>query len=450
MAFAGSARAALSLNAVGLACGASGSSRDLSSVASATVPVHRLSSSHAHGIQLPVIKSIGAAPDHHASTCTVQATVAAAPAGSKAAAQDEGRVYNFAAGPACLPYNVLKEAQADLINWKGTGTSVMEMSHRSKEFLSIIQKAEADLRELLAIPDNYKVLFLQGGATSQFSALPLNLAGPEDTVDYIVTGSWGSKAIQEAGKYAKANLAATGKPGKFTDIPPKSEWKLTNGAKYVHICANETIQGVEFKEYPELEGETVLIADMSSNFCSKPVDVSKFGVIYAGAQKNIGPAGVTIVIVREDLLGKAQPSTPVMLDYKIHNDNASLYNTPPCFSIYMAGLVFADLLQQGGLAAVEKKNEEKAKVLYDAIEGSNGFFKCPVAKPVRSLMNVPFTMADPELEAAFLKTATAAGLIQLKGHRSVGGVRASIYNAMPLAGIQKLVELMKDFQAKHS
>lgn len=220
---------------------------------------------------------------------------------------------------------------------QGTGTSVMEMSHRSKEFLSIIQKAEADLRELLAIPDNYKVLFLQGGATSQFSALPLNLAGPEDTVDYIVTGSWGSKAIQEAGKYAKANLAATGKPGKFTDIPPKSEWKLTNGAKYVHICANETIQGVEFKEYPELEGETVLIADMSSNFCSKPVDVSKFGVIYAGAQKNIGPAGVTIVIVREDLLGKAQPSTPVMLDYKIHNDNASLYNTPPCFSIYMAG-----------------------------------------------------------------------------------------------------------------
>lgn len=211
------------------------------------------------------------------------------------------------------------------------------MSHRSKQFLSIIQKAESDLRELLAIPENYKVLFLQGGATSQFSAIPLNLAGPEDAVDYVVTGSWGSKAIQEAGKYAKANLAATGKPGKFTDIPPQSEWKLTKGAKYLHICANETIQGVEFKEYPEVEGETVLVADMSSNFCSKPVDVSKFGLIYAGAQKNVGPSGVTIVIVREDLLGKAQPSTPVMLDYKIHSDNDSLYNTPPCFSIYMTG-----------------------------------------------------------------------------------------------------------------
>eukprot|EP00243_Klebsormidium_subtile_P009199 TRINITY_DN4520_c0_g1_i1.p1 TRINITY_DN4520_c0_g1~~TRINITY_DN4520_c0_g1_i1.p1 ORF type:complete len:429 (+),score=146.08 TRINITY_DN4520_c0_g1_i1:110-1288(+) len=391
-----------------------------------------------------------AAAGYHGKSCKVQATVAAAPAASSAAVQEEGRVYNFAAGPACLPYNVLKEAQADLINWKGTGASVLEMSHRSKQFLSIIQKAEADLRELLAIPENYKVLFLQGGATSQFSAIPLNLAGPEDAVDYVVTGSWGSKAIQEAGKYAKANLAATGKPGKFTDIPPQSEWKLTPGAKYVHICANETIQGVEFKEYPEVEGETVLVADMSSNFCSKPVDVSKFGLIYAGAQKNVGPSGVTIVIVREDLLGKAQPSTPVMLDYKIHSDNESLYNTPPCFSIYMTGLVFADLLKQGGLAAVAKKNEEKAGILYDAIEGSNGFYKCPVAKPVRSLMNVPFTMRDPELEAEFLKEATAQGLIQLKGHRSVGGVRASIYNALPLAGIQKLVHLMKEFQAKHS
>lgn len=357
-------------------------------------------------------------------------------------------VYNFSAGPATLPKTVLEKSQADLVDWNGCGMSVMEMSHRGKEFLSIIKKAEADLRALLSVPDEYAVLFLQGGASTQFSAIPLNLTSPDDTADFVVTGSWGDKAFKEAKKYVKANLAATGKPGKYTDIPPQSEWGLTPGAKYVHICSNETIQGVEFKEYPDV-GDALLVADMSSNFCSKPVDVSKFGLIYAGAQKNIGPAGVAIVIVRKDLLGKAQSITPVMLDYAIHAENESLYNTPPCFSIYVCGLVFAELLEQGGLVAVEKRNEEKAGILYKAIDESNGFYKCPVAPAVRSLMNVPFTMATPELEAAFLKEAASNGLVQLKGHRSVGGVRASIYNAMPKEGVEKLVALMKDFQSRH-
>eukprot|EP00897_Mesotaenium_endlicherianum_P004605 jgi/Mesen1/4172/ME000219S03299 len=374
---------------------------------------------------------------------------ATAPAPAKTSSTSEERVFNFAAGPATLPETVLKQAQAELVNWKGSGMSVMEMSHRSKEFMSIIKKAEADLRTLLNIPEEYAVLFLQGGATSQFAAIPLNLCSPEDTIDFIVTGSWGDKAYKEAQKYCKVNLAATGKPGKYTSIPAQSEWNLTAGAKCVHICANETIQGVEFKDYPEA-GDAILVADMSSNFCSKPVDVSKFGLIYAGAQKNVGPSGVTIVIVKKDLLGKAQPQTPVMFDYGVHHENESLYNTPPCYSLYIAGLVFADLVAQGGLEAVEKKNQHKAGVLYDAIDNSNGFYKCPVAKEVRSLMNVPFTMATPELEAEFLKEASAQGMVQLKGHRSVGGVRASIYNAMPLEGIEKLVAHMKSFQAKHS
>lgn len=379
-------------------------------------------------------------------TCT-----ATAPAPAKAAplpSLEADRVYNFAAGPAILPLNVLKEAQAELLNYRGSGTSVMEMSHRSKEFLSIVRKAEADLRALLAIPDDYAVLFMQGGATTQFAAVPLNLCAPGDAADFVVTGSWGDKAFKEAKKYSAANLAASGKAGKYTDIPPRAEWQLTPGAKYVHICANETIQGVEFKEYPDV-GDALLVADMSSNFCSKPVDVSKFGLIYAGAQKNVGPSGVTTVIVRKDLLAKAQASTPVMLDYQTQAENESLYNTPPCFAIYICGLVYADLLAQGGLAAVAKKNEEKAGLLYQAIDESNGFYKCPVAPAVRSLMNVPFTMATPELEAEFLKEATAQGMVQLKGHRSVGGVRASIYNAMPLEGVKALVALMKDFQSKH-
>ncbi|XP_051133448.1 phosphoserine aminotransferase 2, chloroplastic-like [Andrographis paniculata] len=359
------------------------------------------------------------------------------------------RVFNFAAGPATLPENVLLKAQSELYNWNGSGMSVMEMSHRGKEFMSIIQKAESDLRSLLNIPSDYSVLFLQGGATTQFAAVPLNLCTPDDAVDYIVTGSWGDKAFKEASKFCNPKTIWSGKSDKYTKIPKFETLDHTPNAKYLHICANETIHGVEFKDYPTPAGDAILVADMSSNFCSKPVDVTKFGLIYAGAQKNVGPSGVTIVIVRSDLVGNPQPTTPVYLDYKIHVDNSSLYNTPPCFGIYMCGLVFDDLLAQGGLAEVEKKNEKKAGILYDAIDGSKGFYRCPVEKTVRSLMNVPFTLSKPELEAEFIKEAAKEKMVQLKGHRSVGGMRASIYNAMPLAGVEKLVSFMKDFQARH-
>lgn len=329
--------------------------------------------------------------------------------------------------------------------------SVMEMSHRGKEFLSIIQKAEADLRALLNIPEDYAVLFLQGGATSQFAAVPLNICQPDDSVDYIVTGSWGDKAYKEATKYSKAKVIFSGKSDKYTRIPSFDSLEQSPDAKYLHICANETIHGVEFKDYPTPKNpNAVLVADMSSNFCSKPVDVSKFGVIYAGAQKNVGPSGVTIVIIKKDLIGNAQPITPVMFDYKIHSENNSLYNTPPCYGIYMCGLVFEDLLAQGGLGEVEKKNKKKAQILYDTIDNSNGFYRCPVEKSVRSLMNVPFTLAKSELEAEFIKEAAKEKMVQLKGHRSVGGMRASIYNAMPLAGVEKLVAFMNDFQATHA
>ncbi|KAJ6842656.1 putative phosphoserine aminotransferase 1, chloroplastic [Iris pallida] len=366
-------------------------------------------------------------------------------------------VFNFAAGPATLPESVLLKAQADLFDYRGSGMSIMEMSHRGKDFDSVIKTAESDLRELLSVPDGYSVLFLQGGATTQFSAVPLNLcSSPADPADFIVTGSWGDKAFKEASKYCTANLVWSGKPNNYTDIAdPTDPNFLRNNqnpdARYLHICANETIHGVEFKTYPAPENDNgLLVADMSSNFCSKPVDVSKFGLIYAGAQKNIGPSGVTIVIVRNDLLhGRPQPATPVMLDYKIHADAASLYNTPPCFGIYICGLVFADLLEQGGLAEIERKNEEKAGALYGAIDGSDGFYVCPVERSVRSLMNVPFTLRTKELEKKFVEEAAKEGMVQLKGHRSVGGVRASIYNAMPLAGVQKLVAFMKDFQARN-
>lgn len=374
------------------------------------------------------------------------ATLQTAPATSTSS----DRVFNFAAGPATLPENVLLKAQSELYNWDGSGMSVMEMSHRGKEFMSIIQKAEADLRALLNIPEDYAVLFLQGGATTQFAAIPLNLCKPDDTVDYIVTGSWGDKAYKEAAKYSKPKVIWSGKAEKYTNIPAFDSLEQSPDAKYLHICANETIHGVEFKDYPNPKSpNAILVADMSSNFCSKPVDVTKFGVIYAGAQKNVGPSGVTIVIIKKDLIGNAQPITPVMLDYKIHAENNSLYNTPPCFGIYMCGLVFDDLLAQGGLVEVEKKNKKKAQILYDTIDASNGFFRCPVEKSVRSLMNVPFTLAKSELEAEFIKEAAKEKMVQLKGHRSVGGMRASIYNAMPLAGVEKLVAFMKDFQARH-
>eukprot|EP00249_Psilotum_nudum_P019416 c27243_g1_i1 orf=347-1651(+) len=366
------------------------------------------------------------------------------------ASENDGRVYNFAAGPATLPAAVLKKAQAELYNWRGCGMSIMEMSHRGKEFLSVIQKAEADLRSLLRIPEDYAVLFVQGGATSQFSAVPLNLCSPEDTADYIISGAWSDKSLKEAKKYTQAKAIWNGKSSKYVNLPSEGDYELTPGAKYVHVCTNETIHGVEFKHYPSPQDGAVLVADMSSNFCSKPIDVSKFGLIYAGAQKNIGPSGVTIVIVRRDLVGNAQSITPVMLDYTIHEKNKSLYNTPPCFGIYICGLVFEDLLAQGGLESVEKKNTEKAQLLYDAIDESNGFYQCPVEKSVRSVMNVPFTMETPELEAKFLSEASAQGMVQLKGHRSVGGIRASIYNAMPKAGVEKLVALMKSFKSRHT
>lgn len=328
--------------------------------------------------------------------------------------------------------------------------SVMEMSHRGKDFDFIIKKAESDLRSLLSISSDYAVIFLQGGATTLFAALPLNLCSPDDSADYVVTGSWSDKACKEAQKFCKAKTIWSGKPDKYTKIPSFDSLEQNSNAKYLHICSNETIHGVEFKDYPTpLNENSILVADMSSNFCSKPVDVSKFGVIYAGAQKNVGPSGVTIAIVRKDLMGSSQPITPVMLDFKTQADNASLYNTPPCFAIYICGLVFEDLLQQGGLVEVEKKNVKKASILYDAIDGSDGFYVCPVEKSVRSMMNVPFTLKKSELEKKFIEEASLEGMVQLKGHRSVGGVRASIYNAMPLAGVEKLVAFMMDFQARH-
>ncbi|OAY60967.1 phosphoserine aminotransferase 2, chloroplastic [Manihot esculenta] len=412
-------------------------------------------------LQNPIRQNLPLKPDSSAANFANFATqnkpisircsaTSTAPVSSIPATQDpEGRVFNFAAGPAILPANVLKKAQAELYNWRGSGMSVMEMSHRGKEFLSIIQKAEADLRALLNIPEDFAVLFLQGGATTQFAMIPLNLCKPDDQVDYVVTGSWGDKAFKEAQKFCKPKVIWSGKSENYTKIPSFDGLEQSPYAKYLHICANETIHGVEFKDYPTPKNG-ILVADMSSNFCSKPVDVSKFGLIYAGAQKNVGPSGVTIVIIKKDLIGNAQEITPVMLDYKIHADNNSLYNTPPCYGIYTCGLVFEDLLAQGGLSEVEKKNTKKAELLYHAIDESNGFYSCPVEKSVRSLMNVPFTLEKSDLEAEFIKEAAKEQMVQLKGHRSVGGMRASIYNAMPLAGVEKLVAFMKDFQARHT
>jgi phosphoserine aminotransferase len=372
-----------------------------------------------------------------------------------------GRVVNFSAGPACVYEDVLAEAQADLLNYGGSsGLGVMEMSHRGAAFTDIITRAEQDLRDLMKIPEDYEVLFMQGGASAQFAAIPLNLAwrDGEDAfsarprADYLTTGSWSKKAVAEAKKLGvDVNVVAE---GDNKSIPDASTWNLSgDSAKYIHVCANETIQGVEFKGSPLSNSKVPLVADMSSNFCSKPVNVSDFGVIYAGAQKNVGPAGVTIVIVRKDLLGEGkqrQGLTPTMLDWTVMSSNDSLYNTPPCFSIYMCGLVFSKLKQLGGLEQVENINKAKCGVLYEAIEKSGGFYQCPVDVKVRSAMNVPFTMPEFEdLEKKFVKEAEAEGLINLKGHRSVGGMRASIYNAMPMEGVEKLVSFMKDFQARH-
>jgi len=357
------------------------------------------------------------------------------------------RVFNFSAGPAVLPETVLRQAAAEMLDWHGSGMSVMEMSHRGKEFISIHAQAEADLRELLAIPAAYKVLFMQGGAIGQNAIVPMNLLRGKTAADYIDTGEWSKKSIKEAKKYASVNVAASAAATGYDRVPARADWKLDANAAYVHICSNETIGGVEYHFTPDV-GSVPLVADMSSDILSRPVDVAKYGLIYAGAQKNIGPAGLTIVIVREDLLGQALPITPSAFDYKTVADNDSMYNTPPTYAIYIAGLVFKWLKAEGGLAAMAERNRTKAALLYDYLDAST-FYKSPVQRDCRSLMNVPFKLRDETLDAAFLKGAEAHGLLQLKGHRSVGGMRASIYNAMPIDGVRALVAYLKEFEVKN-
>lgn len=354
------------------------------------------------------------------------------------------RVYNFSAGPAVLPEEVLKEAAAEMLDYNGTGMSVMEMSHRSKAFETIINDAEADIRELMGVPDNYKVLFLQGGAHLQFSMVPMNLM-KNKVADYIITGQWAKKAFKEAQKYGKANAIASSEDKTFSYIPDCSDLPISEDADYVYICENNTIYGTKFKTLPNTKGKT-LVADVSSCFLSEPVDVTKYGIIYGGVQKNIGPAGVVIVIIREDLITEdVLPGTPTMCQYKTHADAKSLYNTPPAYGIYICGKVFKWLKARGGLEAMKEYNEKKAKILYDFLDESQ-LFKGTVVKEDRSLMNAPFVTGDADLDAKFIKEAAAAGFVNLKGHRSVGGMRASIYNAMPMEGVEKLVAFMKEFE----
>ena len=349
------------------------------------------------------------------------------------------RAFNFSAGPAALPTEVLEQAQAELLDYRGTGMSVMEMSHRSAEFLEIAERAEADFRELLGVPNDYAVLFLQGGATLQFSMVPLNLLGGRSVADYLDTGSWSAKAIKEAKRFCDVNVIASG-----TDhIPLRADWRCDPEAAYLHICSNETIGGVQFQEFPETD--VPLVADMSSDILSREVDVGRFGLIYAGAQKNMGPAGLTLVVVRKDLLGNARPGTPTLLDYAVHADAGSMSNTPPTYAWYLAGLVFRWLKGQGGLAQIERVNRGKAGKLYAAIDSSN-LYHSPVAQADRSFMNVTFTLPRPELDDQFLAGAREAGLLNLKGHRSVGGMRASIYNAVPEAAVDALVTYMGEFE----
>lgn len=359
-----------------------------------------------------------------------------------------GRVYNFSAGPAVLPEEVLKEAAAEMLDYNGTGMSVMEMSHRSKAYQAIIDEAEKDLRELMNIPDNYKVLFLQGGASQQFAMIPMNLM-KNKKAGYIVTGQWAKKAFQEAKIYGEAVKLASSEDETFSYIPDCSDLDIPEDLDYVYICENNTIYGTKYKTLPNTKGHT-LVADVSSCFLSEPVDVTKYGVIYGGVQKNIGPAGVVIVIIREDLITEdTLPGTPTMLKYKIHADNGSMYNTPPCYGIYICGKVFKWLKKQGGLEAMKKRNEEKAAILYDFLDQSR-MFKGTVRKEDRSLMNVPFVTGNEELDAKFVKEAKEAGFENLKGHRTVGGMRASIYNAMPIEGVKKLVEFMKKFEEENA
>ena len=355
-------------------------------------------------------------------------------------------IYNFSAGPGMLPAPVLRKAAEELADWHGTGISVMEMSHRGKDFISIAEAAEARLRTLMEIPDNYRVLFLQGGATGQFVAVAANLSTASGVADYVITGQWGQKAYAEASKYLdRINVAARTDP--HTHVPPQSEWRLSRNSGYVHITLNETVNGVAFAEIPDT-GDVPLVADVSSIILSEPIDVTKFGAMYAGAQKNIGPAGLTVVIVREDLLARTRPRTPAVWDWYEMAKSGSMLNTPPTFAWYIAGLTFEWLAEQGGVPAIGKINQRKAEKLYAAIDGS-ALYANPVAVPNRSKMNVPFTVADPELEKAFLARARDAGLVELKGHRSVGGIRASIYNAMPESGVDALVSFMKEFENQH-
>ncbi len=354
------------------------------------------------------------------------------------------RIYNFSAGPAVLPEPVLAQAAEEMLDWHGSGMSVMEMSHRGKEFIAIHAQAEADLRDLLAIPKNYKVLFLQGGAAAQFAIVPMNLLRGKAGADYVNTGQWSKKAISEAKRYCKVNIAASSEAANYTFAPKQSEWRLDPDAAYVHYTSNETIGGVEFQWVPQT-GDVPLVADMSSHILSRPLDVSRFGVIYAGAQKNIGPAGLTIVIVRDDLLGHAEPITPAVFDYKVQAESDSMINTPPTYAIYIAGLVFQWLKNLGGLKEMERTNMAKAALVYDYLDQTE-FYHSPVAKDDRSRMNIPFTLRNSGLDAAFLKAAESNGLTQLKGHRSVGGMRASIYNAMPVEGVRALIGFMQEFE----
>jgi phosphoserine aminotransferase len=356
------------------------------------------------------------------------------------------RVYNFSPGPAMLPEAVLLRVQEELLDWQGSGMSVMEVSHRGSAFVEFAARSEKNLRALLDVPANYKVLFLQGGATLQFASVPLNIAPPGSVVDYVVTGNWSEKAVGEAKRYAEVNVVADSSATTFTTIPDPRTWKVSKNAAYLHYVANETVFGVEFHDVPSVS-DAPLVTDMSSNILSRPIDVSRFGVIYAGAQKNVGPAGLALVIVREDLLGRARRETPGAINFKTMAENDSMWNTPPTLSWYIAGLVFEWLAEQGGIAAVAQINQRKAAKLYAAIDGSD-FYKNPVEKTARSRMNVPFTLADPKLDDTFLKESKAAGLTNLKGHRVVGGMRASIYNAMPEAGVDALIAFMKDFEKR--
>lgn len=358
------------------------------------------------------------------------------------------RVHNFCAGPAALPTAVLERAQAELLDWQGRGLSVMEMSHRSDEYVAIAEQAEQDLRDLLSVPSNYKVLFLQGGASQQFAAIPLNLLPEQGVADYVETGIWSKKAIEEARRFGSINVAASAKGYDYFAIPGQNDWQLSNNAAYLHYCSNETIGGLQFDWVPE-SGDVPLVCDMSSDILSRPIDVSQYGMIYAGAQKNIGPSGLVVVIVREDLLGRARSSCPTMLDYKVAADNGSMYNTPATFSWYLSGLVFQWVKAQGGLEEMARRNRAKMELLYGAIDASD-FYSNPIARNARSWMNVPFRLADEKLDKAFLAGAEARGLLNLKGHRSVGGMRASIYNAVELEAVEALVAWMAEFEKEHA